>query len=197
MASLFEFCFYVGILLTLAGLIWLGKTLLAGRFRKALAPLAVLLVGIALLVGPAIISRKMAVDLGPRESIVSNERHVSLTGWDGQGYEFLADKSDTVVLQMANGDVADATLDQLVGMNQLRELDLNDTQITDFGLSKLASLPKLQTLRLRNTKITDAGFRESLMSLPLLKQLDVRETGVSTATIDEWKNAAENRRALQ
>lgn len=197
MESLFELSFYVGVVLTLAGLFWLGKSLLKGQFRAALPAVGVLVVGVALLVGPAIISRNMAVDLGPREKIVSNERHVSLTAWDGTDYSFLASKPDIVVLQMANADVSDQTLSLLAKMAQLRELDLNDSSITDAGLAMLAELPNLETLRLRGTKITDAGFRETLLSKTSLKQLDLRQTAVSAETISEWKSAGESRRALQ
>jgi len=197
MALLFEFCFYVGAVLALVAIFWLLKTLVHGEFRKCLKPGVLLLIAVALLVGPAIISRNMAVDLGPRETIVNNERHISLTGWDGESYTFLSEKPDAIVLQMANADVTDSTLDLLSEMTELRELDLNDSQITDAGLRKICQLPALKTLRLRATKITDDGFREHLLPLPELRQLDLRETQVSTESIDEWKAAVDGRRALQ
>ena len=197
MALLFEICFYIGALLTVVAIVWLLATLLRGQFGKLKLPLVLLLIGGALILGPAIVSRSMTVDLGPRERMVSNERHVSLTGWDSKSYDLLRTKPDTVVLQMGNADVNDETVKLLAGMQQLRELDLNDSVVSDAGLAELAKLPSLRTLRLRATKITDAGFREHLMNLPALKQIDLRDTAVSTESVEEWKNADATRKAFQ
>ena len=102
------------------------------------------------------------IDLGPRETIVDGQRHITLTGWDRKDYALLGSKHDVAVLQMANPDVTDQTLEHLKGMNRLKELDLNDTQVTDSGLKILRDLPALASLRLKNTKVTDQGFQESL-----------------------------------
>ena len=195
MASFFEYCFYAGIVVGLVGAVWFAKRLFRSP-RRLLAPICLMLLGLVLLVGPALISRTMSVELGKRERIVNNERHISLTGWDGEGYTFLQTIPDTVVLQMGNADVDDKTLDLLRGMSKLRELDLNDSSITDDGLAKIAKLPSLRTLRLRGTKITDAGFHEHLMNLPTLKQLDLRQTNVEMETVEAWKNGGEARRAF-
>lgn len=197
MALVFEYCFYVGVLLFLVGLAWTLRMLAGKRFGRLKPPVAVLLVGIALVIGPAVISRSMAVDLGPRETIVNNERHISLTGWDGDSYGFLSSRQDTVVLQMANSDVNDATLQHLTGMTGLREVDLNDSMISDAGLATLATLTSLERLRLRATKITDAGFTEHLAGLPNLMQLDLRETAVSAEVVEAWKAAKAGRRVMQ
>lgn len=197
MALLFEFCFYAGVLFTLVGLIWLLRCLFGGNLRKAIVPLGVLLVGAALLVGPAIVSHNMAVDLGARETLVGNERHITLTGWDGESYEFLAAKPDTVVLHMGNPDVTDSTLQFLSGMSELRELDLNDSIVSDTGLIEIARLPALKTLRLRATNVTDGGFREHLAKMASLRQVDVRATSVSTEAVEKWKSAEDGRRAFQ
>ena len=196
MALIFELCFYVGVILTLIGLVWLIRTAIKGQSQKLVAPLAVFLLGVMLTVGPAMISRSMVVDLGPRETIVDNERHISLTGWDGDSYSFLAEKTDTTVLQMANSDVTDQTLETISVLSALRELDLNDSAITDDGLKKLTGLTALTTLRLRGTKITDTGFRDVLMSMTSLKQLDLRDTAVSTEAIEQWKNEDSSRKAF-
>lgn len=197
MAQLFEYCFYLGLLLVLTAALLFIKNLVTGRFRKWALPLGLLVLGSLLVAGPAVLSRTMAVDLGPREEIVNTERHLSLTGWDRQNYDFLAAKQDTVVLQMGNPDVTDETLNLLAKMQQLRELDLNDSAITDKGLEKLAALPALTTLRLRGTRITDAGFRQHLAPLSNLQNLDLRQTAVTPETVEQWKAAQPSRRAFQ
>ena len=87
------------------------------------------------------------------------------------------------MLQMANPDVTDQTLESLKGMKVLRELDLNGTQVTDAGLEILKELPALAALRLARTKITDKGFRSALFAKESLMQLDLRETAVSHETV--------------
>ena len=159
-------------------------------------PSLLLFVGLFLTVIPPFYTLLTPIDLGPRERIVDGERHITITGWDKKDYSFLGSKSDAVVLQMANADVTDATLERLRPFANLRELDVNDTSVTDAGLKVLRELPKLQILRLKNTKITDAGFRESLKDRDNLQMLELAGTGVTTETVKEWKAAKPKRKAL-
>jgi hypothetical protein len=164
--------------------------------RRSAIPLAVIAMGLAAAVFPPLYTRFMPIDLGPRERVVEGETHVTLTGWDRKDYSFLGRKPEIVVLQMANPDVTDATLDYLKEMKRLRELDLNDTGVTDAGLAVLAGLPALESLRLRNTRVSDKGFSDSLARHEGLRQLDLRGTGVSRELVQAWKDAKPGRRAL-
>jgi hypothetical protein len=155
--------------------------------------LSVLLIGIPFGMN-AIVQR---IDLGPRERIVDGERHITLTGWDQHDYSILKSRPDLVVLQMANPDVTDDTLENLRGMTRLKELDLNDTQVTNQGLTLLKDLPELARLRLRSTKITDDGFQRELAGKETLMELDVRETLVTSKTMREWKKNKDGRRYLK
>jgi hypothetical protein len=127
------------------------------------------------------------LDLGEREKMVELERHLTLTGWDKADYSFLRNKTDTVVLQMANADVTDDTLDFLADMKQLRELDVSYSQVSDAGLARLKTLPALAKLFVRKTALTDEGFREQLLNQETLLELDARNTGIKSATLREWK----------
>lgn len=167
--------------------------------RRAWGPLATMLVGALTLAAPILIARFTPIDLGPRDKIVNGERHLTLNGWDRpvSGYRIISERPDTVLLQMANPDVDDATLEHLSGLKQLRELDLNNTRITDAGLPALAALPALETLRLSGTGITDAGFQRYLAKLPTLKRIDLRGTGVTAETIQAWRQAQPGRRVMR
>lgn len=159
------------------------------HFRQSVRPLGVMLAG-GLVIGATYGTNYYLahhVDLGPRQKIVDGELHITLTGWDGTDYAILTARPETVVLQMANSDVTDQTLEHLRGMKKLRELDLNDTQLTDKGLPILKELPALQILRLRKTKITDDGFVEHLAGKESLLEIDLRETDVKSKTAREWK----------
>jgi hypothetical protein len=133
----------------------------------------------------------------PYISEVNGEIHVTLTGIPNYDYAKLTRFQDAAVLQMANPDVTDETLKMLRAFTKLKELDLNDTAITDAGLAELRHCPRLESLRLKNTKITDAGFRAHLMGQGTLKDIDVRETPVTSKTLREWKMQKEGRKFLK
>jgi hypothetical protein len=188
------------ILWGLACLVAIGMPFFLWRhWPRARGPVGLLLFGAVVLVAPFAINRvqQYFIDFGPREKMVDGELHITLTGWDRTDYSMLRARPTTVVLQMANPDVTDATLDYLADMPQLRELDLNDTKVTDAGLAKLAKIDTLTILRLKNTAITEEGFREHLMPLPGLRELDLRGTKVASATVREWRAAQPDRRALR
>ncbi len=163
------------------------------HFRRAARPLILLSVAALLMGGTLGLSYLLSryASLGPREKLVDGELHLTLTGWDRSDYALLQTKPETVVLQMANPDVTDETLQYLKGMSRLRELDLNESQITDAGLPLLSQLPALQILRLRQTRITDQAFREHLGGKKSLLELDLRQTEVASKTLRAWK--AENK----
>lgn len=194
----------IGLLLGLIALPWLlvasirarmGRTSWQGSRRAVSLLGAGLLLATVPLLANQILLR--VLDLGPLETMVAGERHITLTGWDRHDYSILLRKPDVVVLQLANADVTDETLKLLAGMSQLKELDLNHTAVTDAGLELLAKLPKLESLRLKNTKITDAGFRTHLLEKASLVYLDLTGTEVASKTVREWKKNHSERKALK
>ena len=168
------------------------------HFSRARGPLMLLLLAGLIIGGTYGVNYYVAnfMRFGPREKIVDGERHITLTGWHKTDYSLLQDKPDTMVLQMANGDVTDQTLELIKGMTQLYELDLNDSRITDAGLKTLAELPQLRILRLRKTPITDEGFRAHLFDKESLLEVDVRETEIKSKTMREWKAQKPDRKSL-
>ena len=167
------------------------------HWRKGLAPLMLIGIGLVVTGFPPAYRLLVPIDLGPRERIVNGQRHITLTGWDRKDYALLGSKSDVVVLQMANPDVTDQTLEKLKGMNSLKDLDLDNTQVTDAGLKVLKELPALASLRLKNTRITDQGFQEALAGKDSLMQLDLTGTGVSRETVKAWREAKSGRRVMR
>jgi hypothetical protein len=167
------------------------------HWRKGLAPLALIGLGVVITGFPPAYRLLVPIDLGPRERVVEGRRVITLTGWDRKDYGFLGSKRDVAVLQMANPDVTDQTLQRLAGMEQLQDLDLDNTQITDAGLKVLKDLPALATLRLKKTRITDQGFRESLADKASLMRLDLSGTQVSRESVEAWRKAKPGRRAMQ
>ncbi len=168
----------------------------AGRYpRKGVLPLGVVLVSLLIAATPAIYTLSVAADTSARERIVKGETHLTLTGSDPKSADApdLKLKQDLSVLQMANPDVTDQSLEPLRDMKALRELDLNGSQVTDAGLEILKELPALTSLRLARTKITDKGFRSTLFGKESLMQLDLRGTEVSRETAKAWHDAKPGR----
>jgi hypothetical protein len=213
--SALEFILYGGILATVFGSLWLLVTAFRTSFRRGLAvtlipivapwhvakawprtcwPAVLLVVGIAAALFPLAYTRLSPIDLGERNRVVDGETHLTLTGWGRKDYAAIAQHPETVVLQMANGDVTDDTLRSVAKLENLRELDLDGTAITDAGLKFLAPLAKLERLRISRTKISDAGFQDSIATLPALKQLWCPETEISKTALTEWKTKGEGRR---
>ncbi|WP_010583307.1 hypothetical protein [Schlesneria paludicola] len=194
----------LGTVLGVFGSCWLVLRFLRSRFgtlpsRKLRSPMWLLLVSVLMTSLPiginAVITRFQS--LGPLSTIVDGERHLTLTGWDQKDYSIIAAQGDTIVLQMANADVTDETLQYLSGMTRLRELDLNNSQVTDAGLAVIAALPELKDLRLAHTKISDQGFRQHLAGKDSLTNVDLRGTDVASKTVREWKADKPDRRALK
>jgi len=167
--------------------------------RRAVAPLVLLVVGVAVAAAPFIVTRYVQ-PLLPRhawEKNVDGELHVTLTGLSDFDYASLKSRKEISVLQMANPDVTDQTLENLRDHPLLYELDINNTHVTDHGLVVLKSLPNLKTLRLAKAKVTDDGFTQNLFGSERLLELDARETEIKSATLRKWKSAKEGRSYLK
>jgi hypothetical protein len=161
----------------------------AKHWRRSVAPFLLFVLGGLMFAAPYAASfyERHFVQLAPHERIVDGELRITLTGLKNFDYSTLQRKHETVVLQMANEDVDDHTLQYLKGMDQLRSLDLNGSQVTDEGLSILAELPRLQELRIARTRITEDGFKKHLAQKESLLKLDLTGTDVHGKTKREWK----------
>lgn len=202
----------VGLLLAAAGWLWLlvaafrqrwywglGILLLppvallfiAEHFRRAARPLLLLLTAGVVLAVPYGLNyyQRHFVPLRPYEQRVDGELRITVTGLQGFDYATLADRPDTAVLQMANADVDDRTLEHLRGMGRLRKLDVSNSRVTDEGLRTLAGLPALEEVYLAHTAITDDGFQKILAPKESIRRLDLTGTEVKGKTKRAWKNA--------
>jgi energy-coupling factor transporter transmembrane protein EcfT len=113
------------------------------HFRVSWKPAAVIFLGCLMTATPFVTVRLFPekIDLGERVKDVNGEIHITLTGWDRKDYSVLKQHSQAAVLQMANAEVTDATLEHLRGMENLYKLDLGNTQVTDAGMKVLKELP--------------------------------------------------------
>lgn len=187
-----------GLIVAATGFFWFVGRLFRRSLpfpRRILKPALLILVGLTVAAAPPVIGRLVPIDLGPRDKLVDGERHLTLTGWDRKDYAFLATKDDAVVLQMANADVTDATVELLAKFGKLRELDLDGSAVTDASCRVIRQLPQLTMLRLERTAVTDAGIRQ-LVDHPNLKVVNLRGTKVSKEAADALKAGKAGRRVL-
>src|SRR5262245_43154542 len=94
-----------GLVVAGLGLLWL-----IAKGQKPLVPLLVMLLGLLIAITPTALPYFCPIEIVERDKVVNGERHLNLTGWDQKDYGSLRDKSDAVVLQMANPDITDATI---------------------------------------------------------------------------------------
>jgi len=187
--------FFTGLGLILLGLIWLAF-LFFSIIRKAIWPMLLVTLGTTILVGPWVLSYTgWLKDTRPRERIVGGETVLTVTGTEFD-YAALKNRGDLDILQMANKDVTDRTLEYLSHCKNLHTLDLNNTGITDAGLRAVSMLP-IRKLLLTNTAVTDQGVRQYLTPMDSLMELDLLGTKVSKEAGKEWKTAKPKRMLLQ
>ena len=90
------------------------------------------------------------------------------------------------------GQVSDADLAEFVqALPRLRELGLDQTEVTDLGLAKLKRLPHLTRLSLNGTKVTDAGL-DHLDGLKQLRELLLTDTKVTDEGVAKLQQALPN-----
>jgi len=96
-----------------------------------------------------------------------------------------ADLAKVTLLSLDDGPkITDADLKELAKLQQLKVLNLGDTEITDVGLKEVAKLQQLTHLWLYNTPITDAGLKE-LAKLQKLELLVLGDTKITDAGLKE------------
>ena len=121
-----------------------------------------------------------------KDGQIAFEERITLTGAQREEYGKLAGKKFAVV-QWANADMTDDDATALAGMDTLREVDLNSTQITDKTLALLAEIKSLKVLKIANTKATAEGVQKLLLPRTNLLELDVRGLKLTRKDLQEWK----------
>jgi Leucine-rich repeat (LRR) protein len=78
------------------------------------------------------------------------------------------------VVFFAGTQFKDAAVNELAGLQNLREVDLSESTVTDDGLQGLRSLSSVRILNLAETSITDAGWKH-LVAMSGLRSLTVSD----------------------
>ena len=89
-------------------------------------------------------------------------------------------------LRVVDSRFDDERMVELKNLPYLRELALNDTQITNSGLVFARGLTKLESLDLSRTRVTEAGFQH-FTKLANLRRLTMRDTNLKQlALVRNW-----------
>jgi internalin A len=100
----------------------------------------------------------------------------------GKSLTVLSDLTQLRELELENTDITDAEMKSLAALSNLRVLNLAGCNITDEGLQQLKALTDLQSLNLNRTKIRGAGLA-SLTGLSKLETLSLQETELQASEI--------------
>jgi Leucine-rich repeat (LRR) protein len=90
--------------------------------------------------------------------------------WAAQVAAVRAKKTDRI--EVTQAAVGDNELQQLAGLDSLRELLIDRGEMTSAGLTVLAKLPQLEHVRIRGAKLTDDDLR-TLCGITTLQRLNV------------------------
>ena len=194
----------VGVVLASMLLWWLVALVFRSRFQFGIRTLLVLVVAVALPFSWLAVEMKKAREQGAAIAAIGKLDGRIYCDWhfDANGKRiFNAQPPERMLLLSLLGDdffqsvrivnlratqVADAGLELLKGVSQLRALTLRDTHVTDAGLHHLKGLGQLQTLDLSGTHVTDAGLHH-LKGLGQLQTLDLSGTHVTDAGLHHLK----------
>jgi hypothetical protein len=83
-------------------------------------------------------------------------------------------------------DIRDKDLEVLLGLTNLRIVNLDTTPITDEGVKRLAGIPSIDTVSLTRTAITDAGLA-ALGTLTDMNELRLDATAITDAGLAHLK----------
>jgi len=81
-----------------------------------------------------------------------------------------------------------ALLGRLQGLQDLRELNLDQSPVTDADLARIGPLPKLTSLSLTQTQITDQGLAKIAEQFPALEFLRLDETMIRDSGLKHLKS---------
>jgi serine/threonine protein kinase/predicted RNA-binding Zn-ribbon protein involved in translation (DUF1610 family) len=165
--------------LSAARRIWAWRYVLAGLMMAS--GLAAVLVVVGLWPAPAVeepyVSRLqvLANRVAAQKSDTVDVR--SFRGVTDRDLAVLAGLTNLKDLNLDHSDVTDEGLKEVARATNLVSLSLTNTQVTNAGLAELRPLTRLEFLRLDRLPITGAGMAH-LSAFPRLKTLSLYKTGV-------------------
>ncbi len=115
---------------------------------------------------------------------IALDRKRSLFALDRAGVQMTRDKEamiESIVFTTENFDRR--LLRELVGLQNLKHLDLSGTDVQDGDLSELKPLRNLMSLRLKRTRVTTAGLKQ-VQDLPHLYYVEHESTMATKDRID-------------
>lgn len=106
-----------------------------------------------------------------------------LTLWRQSGAKVTPSDGAAVTIDASDTSITDRDLRSLVGLSNLKHLNLRNTRITDAGLESVSQLDGLEFLGLSQTAVTDAGL-VFIADLPQLRYLTLADTALTDSAVD-------------
>ena len=105
------------------------------------------------------------------------------------GLEHLKNLTELRMLFLWRDPISGTGLAHLRGLRKLRHLDLSNTRVTDDRLAYLKDLTGLERIDLPNNPQLTGAFLQHVASLPGLKSLLLRGSGITDSGLDHLKGA--------
>jgi internalin A len=99
--------------------------------------------------------------------------------------ESIAALTQLETLNMGGAIVSDVGIKLITDLVNLQTLDLSRMEITSQGLEPVAKLPKLRKLNLWQSARIDDKAAAHLLAMKSLEEVDLGDTGISDATLDQ------------
>jgi hypothetical protein len=190
----------IGGVLLLIGLIWLLVVAIrTGFFRKAIFPVFLIVLGVAVAVAGPVYNRLYPppIDTKVKVEVKETDAGESVRELTGTGANIdelkarLAESKNYAIIQIADKGFTDDDLAILDGMDKLTFIDLNDNPVTDATLERLVKLPKLTKLFAARTKFTADAVKKLVLENPDCKLTEIDFRGLTPPVpgkaLREWQ----------
>lgn len=170
---------------------------LSKHFPRAKSPVTLVLLGFVLVFLPLAINAAFGEKQAQHalQRTTGGMKEFTATNAVNPDYDAISVNSDLTTVQAARADFTDEVAERLRGLTKLKTLDLSDSTITDKSLAIIATLPTLEKLSLARVKdISEAGFQDTILKMPSLKEIDVRGTVIKVETLRAWRAVGTDRK---
>lgn len=170
---------------------------LAKHFPRAKSPFTIVLLGLVLIFLPLVMNAAFGEKQAQHalQRTTGGLKEFTATNAVNPDYEAISANLDLEIVQAARADFTDDVAERIRGLTKLKTLDLSDSAITDKSLAIIATLSTLEKISLARVKgITEAGFQETVLKMPSLKEIDVRGTAIKVETLRAWRAAGADRK---
>lgn len=193
----------VGGVLLFVGLLWLLIVAFrTGFLKKALLPVLVVVVGVAVALFIPVYNKLYPPPVQTTAQVFGDG--ITITGAKKEQLGVVMGHKGWKTIQAASRpaeplNLTDDELAGLDGMTELEWINLNGNPVTDATLERLVKLPKLTKIYVARTKITPDALKRLIFDNAETKvtEIDISDLNVPGKAARDWENGKKGRRVSQ